>query len=96
MVLHLGIELDTHQHFILRSRNSKNEKRKKKYRSFDEYLINNSKEYNLKITAMEVGFLESILSKYISDKENEHRAKDIAAILKGRLKPIISKIYEKG
>ena len=71
-------------------------KEKKKYRSFDEYLISNSKEYNLKITAMEVGFLESILSRYINDKENEHKAKDIAAILKERLGPIISKIYKKG
>lgn len=71
-------------------------KEKKKYRSLDEYLISNSKEYNLKITAMEVGFLESILSRYISADENEHRAKDIAVILKERLKPIIYKIYKKG
>lgn len=71
-------------------------KEKKKYKSFDEYLIGNSKEYNLKITAMEVGFLDGILSKYIDDKENEYRAKDVAVILEKRLKPIISKIYRKG
>ena len=69
--------------------------KEKKYRSLDEYLLYNSKEYNLKITAMEVGFLESILRKYIDDKENEHRAKGVAVILKERLNPIISKIYKK-
>lgn len=57
-------------------------KEKKKYKSFDEYLIGNSKEYNLKITAMEVGFLDGILSKYVDDNENEHWAKDVVAFLK--------------
>lgn len=70
-------------------------KKEKKYRNLYEYLFYNSKEYKLKITAMEVGFLESILSKYIDDKENEHRTKDVAVILKERLNPIISKIYKK-
>lgn len=50
----------------------------------------------LKILKMEVGFLDGLLSKYIDDSENEHQAKDIAAILEKRLKPIISKIYRKG
>lgn len=69
--------------------------KEKKYKSFDEYLIDSSKEYNLKITAMEAALLDGILSRYIDDKENEHRAKDVAAIFKKRLKSIISKIYKK-
>ena len=45
---------------------------------------------------MKVGFLDSLLSKYADDNENEHWAKDVAAIFEKRLKPIISKIYRKG
>ena len=29
---------------------------------------------------MKVGFLDSLLSKYVDDNENEHWAKDVAAI----------------
>ena len=64
--------------------------------SFDEYLIENSKLYKIKLSAMEIGLLHSILTRYITSEENKDRGIDIANITNNRLKEVITKIYAKG
>lgn len=64
--------------------------------SFDEYLIRNSKDYKIKLTAMEIGFLHSLLDRYMKDEDNKTRCLDIATYINNnRLKPLINKIYKK-
>lgn len=64
--------------------------------TFTEYLNKNCKTYKMKITSMELGFLHSVLSRYIEDENNKDRGIDIANMIKEKVDEIVTEIYKKG
>ena len=62
--------------------------------SFYEYLITNSKKYKIPLSAIEIGFLHSLLLDYVKDESNKDKGIDIANIINEKLCKIISKIYK--
>lgn len=70
--------------------------KKKQYSSFDEYLIDTSRKYKIPLSAMEIGFLHSLLSRYAEDEENKNRGLEIANIINGKMNTVITKIRKSG
>lgn len=68
----------------------------KQYSSFDEYLIDTSRKYKIPLSAMEIGFLSSLLSRYAEDEENKNRGLEIANIINGKMNTVITEIRKSG
>ena len=66
-----------------------------KYKTYDEYLLKTSHEYKIRLTAMEIGFLHSLLLEYIKDEENKDKGVDIATFIDNKLNETIDKIRSK-
>lgn len=60
---------------------------------FDEYLMSISKKYNLKITAIELGFLRGLLYDYINDEVNKDKGIHIAKEIQKKISKITDKFY---
>lgn len=70
--------------------------KKKQYSSFDEYLIDTSRKYKISLSAMEIGFLHSLLNRYAEDEENKNRGLEIANIINGKMNTVITEIRKSG
>lgn len=68
---------------------------KKKYASFDEYLLDCGGKYNLKLSPVEIGFLKMSMYLYIKDESNEDKGMVFAKSIYEKLNKINEKI-EKG
>lgn len=68
----------------------------KQYSSFDEYLIDTSRKYKIPLSAMEIGFLSSLLSRYAEDEDNKNRGLEIANIINGKMNTVITRIRKSG
>ena len=68
----------------------------KQYSSFDEYLIDTSRKYKIPLSAIEIGFLSSLLSRYAEDEENKNRGLEIANIINGKMNTVITEIRKSG
>lgn len=60
--------------------------------TYDEYLLQNSNTYKIKLTAIEIGFLHSLLREYIENESNKDKGIDVAEFTRNKLDKIISKI----
>lgn len=67
---------------------------KKKYESFDEYLLDCGGKYNLKLSPVEIGFLSMSMYLYIKDESNKDKGMVIAESIYGKLKKIDEKIQK--
>ena len=67
----------------------------KEYRiKFDGYLLSICKKYNLKITAIELGFLRGLLYDYINDEANKNKGVHIAEEIQKKISKITDKFYK--
>lgn len=67
---------------------------KKKYTSFDEYLLDCGGKYNLKLSPVEIGFLSMSMYLYIKDESNRDKGMIIAKSIYEKLKKIDEKIQK--
>lgn len=67
---------------------------KKKYMSFDEYLLDCGGKYNLKLSPVEIGFLSMNMYLYIKDESNKDKGIVFAKSIYEKLNKINEKIQK--
>lgn len=67
---------------------------KKKYESFEEYLLDCGGKYNLKLSPVEIGFLQMSMYLYIKDESNKDKGIVCAKSIYEKLNKISEKIQK--